>query len=281
MVPEVRGRLSLLAAAFLFSTGGAAIKATTLTAWPLASLRCAVAALALAVLVPAARSSWSWRLVPVSLAYAGTLLTFVLATKLTTSANAIYLQATAPVYLLAISPLLLRERIGRRDVALAAVIALGMSLFFLAESPVAATAPNPPLGNLLGAASGVCWALTVAGLRQHREAGLTVVAMGNVAGAFIALAPAWPLPAVGAGDLAALLYLGIFQIGLAYVCMTRGLRHVPAFEASALMLLEPALNPLWTFLLHNERPAGLALLGGAIILAATLAQALTSRRRVS
>ena len=279
MVPAVRGRLSLLAAAFLFSTGGAAIKATTLDAWQVSCFRCAIATLALVVLVPGARQAWSWRLVPVSLAYAATLLTFVTATKLTTSANAIYLQATAPIYLLALSPLLLREKIGRRDVALAAVIALGMSLFFFGGSPIAVTAPNPPLGNLCGAASGICWALTVAGLRRHREAGIAVVAMGNLAGALIALLPAWPLPAFSAPDLAAVLYLGLFQIGLAYFCMTRGLRHVPAFEASALMLLEPALNPLWTFLLHGERPAGLALLGGAIILAATLAQVLTSRVR--
>lgn len=245
----------------------------------MASLRCAVATLALVVLVPAARQHWSWRLVPVSLAYAATLITFVLATKLTTSANAIFLQATAPVYLLALSPLMLGERIGRRDIALAAVIAVGMSLFFVAGDSAGATAPNPWLGNLLGAASGFCWALNVAGLRRHREAGITVVVMGNLVGAVLALGPAWPIAPLAAADVAALLYLGIFQLGLGYFCMTRGLRHVPAFEASALMLLEPALNPVWTFVLHGERPANLAMLGGGIIMAATLAQAVTSRAR--
>lgn len=245
----------------------------------MASLRCAIATLALVVLVPAARQHWSWRLVPVSLAYAATLITFVLATKLTTSANAIFLQATAPVYLLALSPLMLGERIGRRDVGLAAAIAVGMSLFFLADDPAGATAPDPAMGNLLGAASGLCWALTVAGLRRHREAGITVVAMGNLAGALTALGPAWPVAALSATDADAVLYLGIFQIGLAYFCMTRGLRHVPAFEASALLLLEPALNPVWTYVLHGERPGNLAMLGGGIILTATLAQAVTSRTR--
>lgn len=265
----------MLAAAFLFSTGGAAIKATTLGAWPVASLRCFIATAALLVLVPDARRGWAWRLLPTSLAYAATLLFFVLATKLTTSANAIFLQATAPIYLLVLSPLLLHERIGRRDLLLALAIAAGMALFFF-SSESATTAPNPSLGNLFGALSGVAWALTVAGLRRHRDQGIAVVTMGNLAGALIALPFALPLVAVGAADLAALTYLGVFQIGLAYLCLTQGLKHVPAFEASALMLLEPALNPVWTFVLHREQPAPLAIAGGAIILLATLAQSLTA-----
>jgi len=273
----LEGRLALLAAAFLFSTGGAAIKASTLTAWPLASLRCLVASLALVVLMPEARRGWTWRLLPLSFAYAATLLTFAVATKLTTSANAIFLQSTAPLYLLVLSPLLLREKIAGRDLALGAVIAGGMSLFFLAGDAAQATAPNPVPGNWIGAASGLFWALTVAGLRHHRASGVAVVAMGNLLGGVLALAPAWPLPALTLADTASLLYLGIFQIGLAYVCLTRGLRTVPAFEASALLLLEPALNPVWTFLLHGERPASLALLGGALILAATLVQGFTRR----
>lgn len=268
----------MLAAAFLFSTGGAAIKATTLGAWRVASFRCIIATLALVVLVPEARRGWSWRLVPVSLAYAATLLFFVLATKLTTSANAIFLQATAPIYLLVLSPVLLHERIGRRDIGLAAAIGLGMALFFVAGGPTVSTAPNPSLGNLFGALSGVAWALTVAGLRRHREAGIAVVAMGNLAGALIALGPALPVASISGWDAAALAYLGVFQIGLAYFCLTVGLKQVRAFEASALMLLEPALNPVWVFLLQGERPAPLAMLGGAIILVATLAQALWASR---
>lgn len=278
MVSEVRGRLAVLAAAFLFSTGGAAIKATSLSPWQIASFRCFIATAALFALVPAARRGWSWRLLPVALAYAATLLFFVLATKLTTSANAIFLQATAPVYLLILAPLVLHEHITKRDLALAAAIAAGMALFFFADSGAVATAPNPSLGNLFGAASGAGWALTVAGLRRHREAGIGVVAMGNLTCALIALGPALPVAALSLADAGAILYLGIFQIGLAYFCMTQGLKTVPAFEASALMLLEPALNPVWTFLLHGERPAPLAIAGGVIILTATLVQAATSPR---
>jgi drug/metabolite transporter, DME family len=267
-----------LAAALLFSTGGAAIKATTLAAWPVASLRCLIATAALILLVPDARKNWSIRLLPLSLAYAATLLFFVLATKLTTSANAIFLQATAPIYLLALGPWMLKEPVSRRDLALAVAIGVGMALFFFSENS-GASAPDPALGNLFGALSGLAWALTVAGLRRYRDSGIAVVAMGNLTGALIALPLALPLAIPSALDLAAVTYLGIFQIGLAYFCLTRGLRQVRAFEASALMLLEPALNPVWTYLLNGERPGGLALAGGAIILAATLAQTLASRSR--
>src|SRR5579864_4599742 len=114
--PAVRSRLLLAAAALLFSTGGAAIKGATLTGWQVASFRSAIAAAVLYLALPEARRGWSWRIAPPAAAYAATLLTFVLATRLTTAANAIYLQSTAPLYLLLLGPLLLREPIRRSDI---------------------------------------------------------------------------------------------------------------------------------------------------------------------
>ena len=125
-----RARLTVVAAALLFSTGGAAVKAATLTSWQVASLRCGVAALVLPFLLPAARGRWSWRSVPVALAYAGTLTCFVVATKWTTAANAIFLQSTAPLYVLCLAPWLLRERIRARDLVFMALLGLGLTLFF-------------------------------------------------------------------------------------------------------------------------------------------------------
>jgi drug/metabolite transporter (DMT)-like permease len=152
-----------------------------------------------------------------------------------------------------------------------------MSLFFVGREAPLATAPNPALGNILAAASGLTWAFTVTGLRwlgrsgaSHDGALATVVA-GNILACFIALPMALPAPSIGARDVLVLLYLGVFQVGLAYVCMSRAIRHVPAFEASTLLLVEPALNPLWAWLVHGERPGVLSLAGGAIILASTLA----------
>lgn len=271
-------RLEVLGAALLFSTGGAVIKATTLTPWQVAGGRSAVAAIALALMLPAARRSLSWRTVPVALAYAATLLTFAIANKLTTSAATIYLQSTGPFYLLLLSPLLLGERIRRHDLVFLAALACGMALLFVGNPPAQATAPDPALGNLLGAASGLFFALTIAGLRwlarderpgEARGAGAAL--LGNALAFLLTLPMALPLVQVTAGDAVAVAYLGTFQIALAYVLLTRALRGVPAFEASLLLLLEPTLNPLWSWLMHGENPGGWTLVGGAVIIGATLA----------
>jgi len=265
----------LAAAAVLFSTGGAAIKAVTLTPWQVAFARSAIAALVFLLVLPESRRSWQWRTAPVALAYASTLVLFVLANRATTAANAIFLQSAAPLYLLLLSPWLLQERIRRSDLIYMAAVACGLALLFVQNDHSAATAPDPMRGNVYAAASGLTYALTLAGLRwlgrgSKSDAGIATVAMGNLMVA-VALAPmALPIRAVSGADVAVMLYMGIFQVGLAYVLVTRALRHVPAFEANTVLLLEPALNPVWVWMLHGERPGAWALVGGAVILAATL-----------
>ncbi|HEU0302286.1 MAG TPA: EamA family transporter [Longimicrobium sp.] len=277
-------RLQILVAALLFSTGGAAIKATTLSSWQVAGFRSAVAAAAIFLLMPAARRGWSWHVLPVGVAYAVTLVLFVTATKLTTSANAIFLQATAPLYMLVFGPLLLKEPVRRRDVLLMVPVALGLALFFVgAQSPLH-TAPDPRTGDLLGVASGATYALMLVGLRWigSRAGGggsaLPTVVAGNLI-AFLACLPA-SLPVAGArtADWLAITYLGVFQIGAAYVLLTWGIRHVPVLQASVLLMLEPTLNPVWAWLLHGETPGPWSIAGGALILGATLARTVVDAR---
>ncbi|MBZ5576698.1 MAG: DMT family transporter [Acidobacteriia bacterium] len=274
----VRNRLMLAAAALLFSTGGAAIKAATLTSWQVASFRSAVAAIFLLAAMPEARRGWRWRMTPVAAAYAATLVLFVLATRLTTAANAIFLQDTAPLYVLLLGPWLLRERVRLADFAYMLAVAAGMSLFFLGSQSAAATAPDPARGNLIALACGITWALTITGLRWLGRGGasdsaMATVAAGNVMAALAALPMALPAPAAGPANVSVILYLGVVQIGVAYVLVTRAIRHVPAFEATTVLLLEPALNPVWAWLVHGEKPGPWALTGGAVILAATLVNA--------
>ncbi|MBM3744296.1 MAG: EamA/RhaT family transporter [Acidobacteria bacterium] len=268
-------RLLLLATAVLFSTGGAAIKATTLTSWQVACFRSGVAAAALTVLLPAARRGWERRIWPVGVAYAATLILYVLANKLTTAANAIFLQATAPLYLLLVGPLLLKERMRIGEMRFMVFAVAGMALFFVGTERAVATAPDPAAGNVLAAFSGVGFAFVIAGLRwigKHGAGGphsVAAVVAGNLMACAVCLPMALPVVRLTPGDAGTVLYLGVFQIGLAYLCLTRALRHVPALEASVLMLLEPVLNPVWAWLLHGERPSRWALAGGALILAAT------------
>ncbi len=279
------GAAQVVAAAVLFSTGGAAIKACSLSGWQVASFRSAIAFVAVLVMVPAARRGWNIKTLAVALAYAATLILYVLANKLTTAANTIFLQDTAPLYVLALSPWLLQERIHRRDLGFMAMMAGGMVLFFVGSEPVFRTAPHPMAGNVLAVTAGVTWALTIMGLRWlssqpegSPELSAASVALGNLV-AFVITAPlAFPVARAGAGDLGIVIFLGVVQIGLAYVFLTRGVRYVPALEAALLLLVEPVLNPVWAWLVHGERPGAWALAGGVIILAATVIKTVTEGR---
>lgn len=311
--PRLDPRLGLLAAAVLFSTGGAAIKAAALTSWQVASFRSGVAAVTLWLLVPRARGRWSPRVLLVAAVYAATMVLFVVANKLTTSANAIFLQDTAPLYVLLGGPLLLGERVTRADLALVLAVGAGMALFFVAPGAPQATAPDPARGNLIAALSGLSWAGTVLGLRwlgrshptaveetgdgavgdavAHEAASreptgdgspaLVTVVAGNVLACLVCLPAALPVAHPTAASVGVVLYLGVVQIGLAYLALASAMPHVPALEASTLLLVEPALNPAWAYLVHGERPSALAWLGGAVILGSALAKTWWDVRRPS
>jgi drug/metabolite transporter (DMT)-like permease len=277
----LRARLYLLATAVLFSTGGAAIKASDLGSWQVAGLRSAFAVLALLVAVPATRTRWTLPVVAVGASQAATMLLFVSSTKLTTAANAIFLQSTAPLYVLLLAPLLLHEPVRRADVPFLAAFVAGLALIVVGESPASATAPNPTVGNWLAVASGVAWACTVMSYRwAARDPSVFGAAWlaGNVIVALVALPLGWPIAGAGPTDWAIVAFLGVFQIGLAYGLLAVGMREVPALEASLLMLLEPVLNPVWTWLLHGERPGTMALAGGAVVVGTIAARAGFERR---
>ena len=272
----MRARLLVLAAAVLFSTGGAAIKSTSLTAWQVASFRSAVAAVAIVWMLRGARRVPDGATWLVGGIYAATMVLFVLANKLTTAANAIYLQGTAPLYILLTAPFLLRERVRRADVVFMGALAVGLAAFFMGQEPASGTAPHPALGNMAALGSGLTWAGTVMGLRylgrrrpdDARATEPSLVA-GNVLAATLTLPMALPLGDVLVQDAVIIVFLGVFQIGLAYVCLSTGIGRVPALEASLLLLVEPVLNPIWAWIVHGEAPGEWPLAGGAVIMAAT------------
>jgi drug/metabolite transporter (DMT)-like permease len=105
------------------------------------------------------------------------------------------------------------------------------------------------------------------------------VVAGNLIACLVALPMALPVVKVSLTDGLVIVYLGLFQIGLAYFCVTRAIRHVPAFEATALLLVEPALNPIWTWIVHGERPSTWGITGGVLILGATAVKTLWQARR--
>jgi drug/metabolite transporter (DMT)-like permease len=177
---------------------------------------------------------------------------------------------------LLVSPWLLREHPTRGELLAIPIYGAGLGLFFLDE-----LAPGQLAGNLTALVSGVAFALAIVGLRLLRHDGPAALAWGNVVAAAVAL-PLWPRgPAATGPDLAIVVYLGIFQLGLAYLAFSRGVTGTPAIEASLLILIEPVLNPIWTFLATGERMGPWAVAGGAVVLLATawrtLAPVLTPR----
>jgi drug/metabolite transporter (DMT)-like permease len=274
-------RLQVIFTAILFSTGGAVIKAVSFSAWQVAGLRSGIAALVLILWLPEARRGWNLRTLAVGSVYGGTMLLFVFANKLTTAANTIYLQATAPLYTLLLGPLLLREPIRRKDLGFMAALAVGLAMFFAGSDLPTGSAPDPTTGNFLAAICGLTWAFTLVGLRWLGKGGGSpgaAVFIGNLLVFLVALPSLRSLSGVGVGDVALITYLGVFQIGLAYVFLTRAVRHVPALQVALLLLIEPVLSPLWAFLVHRELPAGWSLAGCLLILIATAVQTRPRRR---
>lgn len=298
------GRGLCLAAAILWSTAGIFIKRLTDPAgaawsgWQVAGMRSLIAGIALLIFArmvdtrprsdgaPAAprsllptRQSWILGLI-----YGPTLLTYVLAQTYTTTANAIFLQYTAPLYILALSAWLLHEKPGIGDVLTLPALLAGIGLILSAELRFKEGA----FGNTMALVSGVGYALVIMLLRKWRDSDTLVgMAVGNflLAAGGIAVACGSPQGFVrpDAAAWAQILWLGVFQIGLAYFLFQAAVRRITAVEASLLSLIEPVLCPLWAWLFVADRPPMASILGGGVILAGlvvhTLWKAQTENRK--
>lgn len=259
-------------AALLWSAGGLGIKAVAEPALKVAFYRSAFAAVALVLLFRPNRLPRRTFLLSAIASYAACLITFVIATKWTTAANAIFLQYTGVVWVLIAAPVLLHEARRRADTVAVGAALCGMALFFVGKLETRSLA-----GDLMALLSSLLFAFLVISLRRERGEGAeAVVTFGNV------LAAASLLPFVASDlslsgrSLAWLLFLGLFQLAGAYALFVRGIRHVPATRASLIGMLEPVANPVWVLLFLGERPSPFAMAGGGIVLAAvawrTLAQ---------
>ena len=282
--PHRQGLLAVLAAAILWSTGGLFIKWVTLDALGITMWRSLLAGATIWLVArPKVPAPWrtdrlTWG---IAITYALTLVMFVSATKLTTAANAIFLQYTAPIYLLLSGPLFLKEKVTRVDLATVIVAFAGMALFFVGRLETDALT-----GNALAAGSGVMLAGMFTLLRapgcttetrpQAMMLGNIILVVGLLAVNLARRDTAQFTP--DASDAFGLVFLGVVQIGFAYLLFGWGVAHVQALEASLIGMLEPVLNPVWVFLFLGETPGWWAVLGGAIIVAAVGTRTLVTER---
>ncbi len=262
--PPRRAVLLVAAAALLWSSGGLFIKVAPMPGLAVACGRAVIATLFyLAVLRPDLRKARF----STALAYAGCVVTFVTATKLTTAANAIFLQYTGPAYVLLLSPFVLGEPFRPIDAVCVALSLAGMSLFFVDKLEAGQLA-----GNLLATLSGVFFAFTVLLIRRDAKDGsgdaIPSTTLGNVLAALGTAPFAGALLHVSTAGALVLIYLGVMQLGVSYWMFARGVRRVPAAEASLISMLEPVCNPLWVLIGTGERPGPWSIAGGAVVLGA-------------
>jgi drug/metabolite transporter (DMT)-like permease len=250
-----------LAASVLWSSGGLLIKWVAWNPLAISGARSAIATVVLLLALRRIRFSWSFAQVGGAVVYAATVILFVIATKLTTSANAILLQYTAPVYAALFGAWFLGERVSWLDWATIAVVIGGMILFFLDR-----LTPGGMLGNMFAITSGVTYAGLVTFLRKQKDASpLESVLMGNVLTALIGL-PFMLQGAPGGASWTGLIFLGVFQLGLSYVLYSSAIKHITVLEAILVSVIEPILNPVWVYLVMGEAPGRWALMGGIVVL---------------
>ena len=271
--------LLVLGAAILWSTGGLFIKATHLSPLGLSFGRSLLAAITIAIFTRREGFGLNRISAITAILYAALLILFVVATKLTTAANAIFLQYTAPVYVLIIEPLFYKEKFRGRDFVTVAACIAGMSLFFVGK-----LRPQDVSGNLFALASGVCFALFFLLLRHSKARQVNRAASAIYGNLIVVLicAPAFfnaVQSGISTGDVVRIAYLGIVQIGFAYLLFTLAMaRGVRSLDAGIIGYIEPVLNPIWVFLFIGERPSGWAIGGGAIIIASVVAHTLASTK---
>ncbi len=261
-----RALLLLLLTAVLWSLGGVLIKWVNWNPVAIAGIRSLIgAALIGTSFHRELRFTWTFNQIGGAVAYAGTVVLFVIANKLTTAANAILLQYTAPVYVALFSPWFLGEQADRRDWLTLLVMLGGMALFFMDELSF-----DGYLGNSIALVSGLCFAwLTLFLRRQKDSSSLPSLFLGNLLAGVIGL----PFMFQSMPDLSScvgLLVMGVVQLGLPYILYALALRHVRAVEGILVPMIEPVLNPVWVFLMMGEKPSPWAIVGGAMILGAVL-----------
>ena len=263
-----KGILLIIGAALLWGTGGIGIKAVADSALKVTFYRSLFAAIALMLFL--GRGVWGrrqWKSTAAFaiaiVSYGACLTTFVVATKWTTAANAIFLQYAGVVWVLLLSPIVVREPMRARDVIAVVAAMSGMALFFVGRFESRGMA-----GNAMALVSSVFFALLILVLRREQRAAQAAVTWGNVVCALAVLPFVANDLALTPRSFAVLAFLGVFQIAIAYVLFVRGLAYVTATQASLTGMLEPVSNPIWVFLFLGEKPSVYAIGGALVVLSA-------------
>lgn len=267
-----KGILAVFLTAILWSSGGLFIKLISLNSMQLSFFRCAIAAIVFAVLFRKRVLRFNRLSLFNSLAYSAVLILFVIATKTTTAANAIFLQSTAPIYVLIFEPILTKTKWERINIITIVVCFLGMILFFMGD-----LTPGDIEGNFAALLAGVAFATFFLGMKKNDpQYGESSIFYGNILVALFCVPFITDMQGISLQDFAMVSFLGVFQIAFAYALFSYGLKRIIAVEASIISMFEPVLNPIWVFIGYGEVPSFYAIIGGIIIVTAISARTIIS-----
>jgi drug/metabolite transporter (DMT)-like permease len=276
------GRLAVFVCATLWSTSGLFIKLVDAHPFIIAGLRSLIAAVTMIVLraffvrkpfrglAATFKAPAFWT---AAAAYSATMITFVVANKLTASANVILLQYSAPVWAALLSIPLIKEKPRLGNVVCLAFVICGLVIIFYGSLAAGSLA-----GDVIALISGILLALNSVCMRMQKNAEPAYsMAMSHIMTAvvavpffFIAASPL-TVPMIGA-----IFFMGTIQVGLASILFAYGMKRVNALSAMIIACIEPVLNPLWVFVVTGEKPALNVIAGGAVII---IAVALSARSR--
>jgi len=266
----------LVIASVLWSIGGIFIKLVDWNPMAIAGARSGIAAVVMLFYLKKPIKSLrlgKYKLLGAA-TYATLLIFFVTANKLTTSANAILLQFTAPVWVVLFSGWFLKEKTQKSDWATIIAVMLGMTLFFIGD-----LRSGNILGNFIAVLSGISMAGVVIFLKLQEEGSpVEMTLVGNIITFAIGL-PFFFLSVPSFKSILGLLILGVFQLGFSYILYTISVKYVSSLEAILIPILEPLLNPIWVFLIAGESLGIYAFLGGTIVITAIIIRVLYQQRK--
>ena len=266
--------LMLVIAALLWSLGGLFIKLVDLNPIIIAGIRSLGAAIVFLFYIKKPKWYWGKYFIAGIISYSLMVILYVAAIRLTTAANAIFLQFTAPLWVIIFGYFILKETVTKFDILAILFIFLGMGLFFVDELSFYGF-----WGNIIALISGVCFALVTVLIRKEKNFAFEIVLFGNAITALIC----FPFILEGFGnssyiDLLIIFALGIFQLGIPYLLYTKALKYVKAIDAILTGMIEPVLNPLWVFLFLGEVMGEWAFIGGSMVLIGSLGRAYFKQR---
>lgn len=260
-----KAMIYLVIASVLWSIGGLFIKLVDWNPMAIAGARSGIAAVVMLIYLKKPVKGLGKIKLYGACSYASLLILFVTANKLTTSANAILLQFTAPIWVALFSGWFLKERPQKSDWAAIAVVMFGMTLFFIGDLK-----SGNMIGNFIAVLSGVAMAGVVICLKlQDKGSPVEITLIGNLITFIIGL-PFFFLSVPSLNSILGLLVLGVFQLGISYIFYTISIKYVSAVEAILIPIIEPLLNPVWVFIFTGESPGSYALLGGIVVIAAII-----------